>query len=587
MQLLKFRIKNYKSIIDSGDCYVDERITILAGKNEAGKTAILEALEDFNRDKPIREEAKPLWDENAFPKIRVSMKLDSQEIKKLNEKFKVNGRNIEVINITKQYPNTYIVESLSDINPKLKNLQKIEEDISKLAEELKNKLPNFPISKESVKSKGLDILLREIDTFSQNALNALEPKERDKVSKKLREFKQKIISLQEIDNFKNEFHGYVIQNLIPNFILFRTFEDILPNQIPIAQVSNNSIVKDLFKISGINLSMIQPSADIRKRIKEKEKINIKFKKEYQSFWTQDHSHLYMDLDSNSIYFFVKEGKEYYKPEVRSKGRQWHLSFYIRVTARSLEGNKNIILIDDPGLFLHAKAQRDILEKLETTAEKNQIIYATHSPYLIPSKNLGRVRLVIKDDKEGTKIKKITAKADKETITPILTAIGEDISVGIRVDKKNSVIVEGYSDYLWLRAWEKLLDIDYKIYLIPAVGADSSIYIGCILIGWGLDPIFIFDNDGKGKQVAKKLKEKVLVDDERIIFVPERRKGRIEDLFVGDDKKYTSNKNKSKVLLAQDFYIRVEKGEITTDKLSQDTKHNFQQIFDKLKKILSE
>ncbi len=57
MRIKKFRIKNYKSIIDSGDCYMDDFVTILAGKNESGKTSILEALEDFNDEKEIRKEA--------------------------------------------------------------------------------------------------------------------------------------------------------------------------------------------------------------------------------------------------------------------------------------------------------------------------------------------------------------------------------------------------------------------------------------------------------------------------------------------------------------------------------------------------
>ena len=54
MKLTKFRIKNYKSIIDSGDCYFSDKLTILAGKNESGKSSVLEALEDFHQDKTIR-----------------------------------------------------------------------------------------------------------------------------------------------------------------------------------------------------------------------------------------------------------------------------------------------------------------------------------------------------------------------------------------------------------------------------------------------------------------------------------------------------------------------------------------------------
>ena len=69
MKLEKFRIKNYKSIIDSGDCYLTDTITIFAGKNESGKTSILEALEDFDTDKKIRESSRPI--KNSPAELRI------------------------------------------------------------------------------------------------------------------------------------------------------------------------------------------------------------------------------------------------------------------------------------------------------------------------------------------------------------------------------------------------------------------------------------------------------------------------------------------------------------------------------------
>ena len=51
MKIKKLRVKNYKSILDSGDVYFEEGITILAGMNESGKTSLLEALEDFDTDR--------------------------------------------------------------------------------------------------------------------------------------------------------------------------------------------------------------------------------------------------------------------------------------------------------------------------------------------------------------------------------------------------------------------------------------------------------------------------------------------------------------------------------------------------------
>lgn len=76
MKIKKFRIWNYKSIVDSGDCWPSTTVTIFAGKNESGKTSILEALEDFGRGKTIRENAKPIQGENGkSPKISVTFEV--------------------------------------------------------------------------------------------------------------------------------------------------------------------------------------------------------------------------------------------------------------------------------------------------------------------------------------------------------------------------------------------------------------------------------------------------------------------------------------------------------------------------------
>jgi AAA15 family ATPase/GTPase len=69
MKIKKFRIRNYKSIIDSGDCYLEQDLTILAGKNESGKSSILEALADFNSKNAISENAIPIKDKNNLPEI--------------------------------------------------------------------------------------------------------------------------------------------------------------------------------------------------------------------------------------------------------------------------------------------------------------------------------------------------------------------------------------------------------------------------------------------------------------------------------------------------------------------------------------
>ena len=80
MKIKSFRIKNYRSIEDSGICYLSgDNVTILAGKNESGKTSILEALEDFDTDRQIRNEAVPLHHIGAIPEIALTFELDEKK----------------------------------------------------------------------------------------------------------------------------------------------------------------------------------------------------------------------------------------------------------------------------------------------------------------------------------------------------------------------------------------------------------------------------------------------------------------------------------------------------------------------------
>ncbi len=87
MKIKKFRIKNYKSIVDSGDCYLEEDLTILAGKNESGKTSILEALADFNIDKNISDKAKPIGRDDALPEINITFIMSSLEVENFLQKW--------------------------------------------------------------------------------------------------------------------------------------------------------------------------------------------------------------------------------------------------------------------------------------------------------------------------------------------------------------------------------------------------------------------------------------------------------------------------------------------------------------------
>ncbi len=110
MKIIKFRIKNYKSIVDSGDCYPANGVTVFAGKNEAGKTSILEALEDFNVNKKIRSKAKPIQDDTLEPEITITFHIPKKEIeailKETGHTASLKEEEIELI-LQKRYPQKF------------------------------------------------------------------------------------------------------------------------------------------------------------------------------------------------------------------------------------------------------------------------------------------------------------------------------------------------------------------------------------------------------------------------------------------------------------------------------------------------
>ena len=112
---------------------------------------------------------------------------------------------------------------------------------------------------------------------------------------------------------------------------------------------------------------------------------------------------------------------YDTPKSRSLGFLWYLSFYINFLAATNEAKTNefIFLLDEPGLHLHPAGQKDLTTLLEDLAQKNQLIYTTHSPFMINRSNPQRVRLVTKDQK-GTQV---DSEAYRENWKPLRQSIG--------------------------------------------------------------------------------------------------------------------------------------------------------------------
>jgi len=621
MDITSFRIVNYRSIKDSGECHLSgDNITILAGKNESGKTAILEALQDFDFDRPIREEAIPLNQPDSKPATTITFSLHQETLSEIGKEISLNlaVKGPSFITITKTYPNAYSYLPSQALQTALTQaVDNQSTDTKQKALELYTQISNLLYTSPQIKDSPPNLDFSNLpSTIAQLVAytKSVSPKLSDipDVSRReaLAHALQDIVALlnngiKDSDAIGRNFNAR-LRSRIPNFILFSSFEDVFPSEIALTQAPSNQLVKDLDIISNLNLGIITKSSTPLKK-RHKEQLNIKIQEDYKAFWTQDLTNLSIDWDSNNLQFFISENGYYYPPKMRSKGKQWHLSFYVRVTARAREGVPNVILIDEPGLYLHAQAQKDIMKKLEDCAKHAPIIFSTHSPYLIDTNKLSRIRLVLKPPTdEGTIISnKIHKTADIETLTPIITAIGLDLSLGLDIAKDNNIIFEGITDYYYVFAFTKILRFDFpqEVHFIPGAGADKINLLISLMIGWGLNYCVVLDNDSKGIYVYNQLQKDFRSTNIKIQFISQDKDKEIEDLFSKEDFlkhvlkekledlpadrsnsqmiKQGANKQ-DKVLLAKSFY---EKATTERLKLTPETEGNFKNLLERIKKAI--
>lgn len=616
MRLKSFRIKNYRSIKDSGICYLSgDGITILAGKNESGKTAILEALEDFDTERPIREASIHIHNEDAKPEISLTFEVDKSVLKEIaNEKdISIATSKSIHLEITKQYPNDYSLSEESVISLGLTNNysnDKLYYALSKTYSEFKkfkSFLPNGIEWVSNITPDNINSFGSEIDELYQKIEPNLNEIFKDNKNEFVSVYQDLHSILNDIDLSSEIVNVFLIElkRWIPQFILFSSFDDIFPSEILLKEAPDNNLIRDLDIISDINFDLIKSGSDFHRQT-HKVKLNVRLSEDYKKFWTQDFANLHIDWDTERLLFFIKDEDTFFPPNIRSKGKQWHLAFYVRISARAKDDVANIILIDEPGLFLHATAQKDILKKLEDSAKEVPVIFSTHSPYLIEIEKLNRIRLISQDRDKGTLISnKIHKDAGNETLTPIITSIGLDLSIGLDIAKDNNILVEGISDYYYLNAFKELLNFDFghEIHLIPCVGANKFNFIVPLMIGWGLNYCTVLDNDTQGRSVKTKLLKNFGHAGIKIIVVSDTKDDEIEDLFERDDfiehvleanpnEVPTNLKNSKilkqrgnkydKVLLSKFFYEKVLNGDI---QLLDTTMHNIKILLTKINEIM--
>ncbi|MED4040373.1 ATP-dependent nuclease [Niallia taxi] len=577
MEIKWFEIKNYKSIKDSGRCYLNNNMNLLAGKNESGKSSILQALKAFYYDEFPEEHYRITETEIFEPEVKISFKCSSAEIKEIFSsvyKYKfdevIDNKNLEIFVIRGPYGTEYGGSAIEFLDFMVDSLKV----------DLKHELSIISTMtiEEQIQFDKVGIRYQDIRHFFEGNDYPLE------VNHQIAHILDQLKELDKSIDYND------IEEFFPRFIYFDTFEDLLPSEVNVKDSTSSDIVQRLFSLLSINPDDLISSTSSHRKKWILRNAATKISGDFGDIYSQNEVSLKVDIDGNNLLFSVQDGfsadNSPLSTEQRSQGFQWFLSFYITLEAEKLN-NYSLILIDEPGLYLHATAQKDMLKILEKISKKHKVLFSTHSPYLLNPSKLDRIQLVLKDKETNlTTIEpKIQKVADKETLTPIITAIGYDISQGIGYDKKFNIICEGISDYYYLSAFYKLVNKSEEfINIIPAVGADQIPNISSILFGWGLTFVALVDNDAQGQGVQKKLLKNLQIEENAVIFVNDVNGNAIEDIFSKEDfykyvlceplpKDNVDNNSKiisgkySKVLLAKNFLLKVESNEVILGEVS--------------------
>jgi len=150
-------------------------------------------------------------------------------------------------------------------------------------------------------------------------------------------------------------------------------------------------------------------------------------------------------------------------------------------------NSTILLLEEPGLHLHPTAKFKTVKFLKKLSVRNQILYTTHSPFMVDSDHLNNVKIVYEDNKDRTsKVAQDAWPIDKEALFPLINSLGYSI-IRDFFENERQVIVEDLADYWILKAmdtilsYKKMISLKNDVKIIPSDGLNKIMPLASTLI----------------------------------------------------------------------------------------------------------
>ncbi|WP_428098868.1 AAA family ATPase [Candidatus Rariloculus sp.] len=558
MHLKSVQVTNFRSVDDSG-AFELAPVTCLVGKNEAGKSAILLALAALNphdatpvlldreRDYPRRlltQYDSTHGDQGAVA-ISTTWELTDPEMQAITDQVGQGVLKSNLVSVVRRYGKEV------EINPDL--------DYRKAVELLYQRFALNAPERSALGSPSTTSALK-------TALNALEsptPKHQG--------------LLQHLQQ-----HGSVIvqacrliQEMLPSFMYVSSY-DRMDGAIQLEQtnnlIQNNQLDRDDKRGARLFCEFLEyagVSIDEIVGVQTYETFNAKLQAasnnitdQILEYWTQN-----PDLDvlvrveralpgdppplNSGTIARARIVNQLHRVDTpfseRSAGFVWFFSFLVKFAQIKDDDSPVVLLLDEPGLSLHGKAQGDLLRFFEEKlAPHHQIVYSTHSPFMVPASAFDRVRIV--EDKVevrgqrriplGTKVREDILELDPDTLFPLQGALGYEITQSLFVGE-HTLLVEGPSDVLYLHALSAALrarnrnGLDNRWTLCPAGGIDKIMPFVSLFAGNDLHVAVLSDQSAGDKRKLERITKSGILQAGHlysIIDFIDGPEGDVEDLF---------------------------------------------------------
>jgi hypothetical protein len=551
LELKSVRIQNYRSIDDSGVVPIAD-ITCMVGKNESGKTAFLHALHLLNPLNPIGGKTRfddvmdfPSKRFSAYRKLRETspadvvtavFELSDNELKVIEEDLGAGVLKSREITVVKgydgrrRYISSYAVE--------------------KAIEHLTSGLELTAAEKQAVQASAtLPDLIAALTAVVGPHVSVTE------LISRLGTWRDHSLGVYLVDNY--------LDGWLPRFFYFSDYST-MRGRVSLPDLKAKEAAGLTDEADQTFLSLLQTvdadltefeELDFEALTRDLEGVANGITKDVFSFWRQNPGlrvTFQMSPGNPAAAPPLNRGPvvnlRIYNPkhsvtvpfDERSRGFVWFFSFYSYFSNIPQDPRRNtILLLDEPGLSLHATAQADVLAFIEhKLSPKHQVIYTTHSPFLIDPQRIDRVRTVQDVDDQGTLISADNYKRDSETLFPLQAALSYELAQPL-VTGPDCLLVGWPSDLIYLQLLSQacleagLSTLDPSWVITPVGGADKVSAFVSLTGSPALNVAVLVDGGPGDQQRIKALAENGHVETKALIQISEFTTGReadIEDLL---------------------------------------------------------